>query len=96
LFLFQFLDVLKQRDDVDFSKWEVFYADERCVPPDHEDSNHRLLEEWLLGEVEVGGVHFLSNPEDVADSALQYQTTILSTLPTPSEVRKCEVLTSCW
>ena len=35
-------------DKVDFSKWHVFYADERCVPLDHEDSNHRLVQaEWL-------------------------------------------------
>ncbi|KAI7180573.1 6-phosphogluconolactonase [Hortaea werneckii] len=35
-------------DKVDFSKWEVFYADERCVPLTHEDSNHKLVkEEWL-------------------------------------------------
>ena len=35
-------------DTVDFSKWEVFYADERCVPLSHEDSNHKLVkEEWM-------------------------------------------------
>lgn len=37
-----------EEDKVDFSKWEIFYADERCVPLNHEDSNHKLVqEEWL-------------------------------------------------
>jgi 6-phosphogluconolactonase len=31
-----------------FDKWDVFFADERCVPLDHEDSNYRVVkEEWL-------------------------------------------------
>lgn len=31
-----------------FDKWDVFFADERVVPLDHEDSNYRLVkEEWL-------------------------------------------------
>ncbi|KAH9825627.1 putative 6-phosphogluconolactonase [Teratosphaeria destructans] len=35
-------------DQVDFGKWEVFYADERIVPLTHDDSNHKLVqEEWL-------------------------------------------------
>lgn len=29
--------------DTDFSNWDVFLADERIVPLDHEDSNHRLI-----------------------------------------------------
>ena len=26
-------------DDIDWSRWHVFWGDERCVPPDHPDSN---------------------------------------------------------
>lgn len=29
--------------DKDYSKWDVFLADERIVPLDHEDSNRRLI-----------------------------------------------------
>ncbi|KAK4552221.1 suppressor of los1-1 [Recurvomyces mirabilis] len=38
-------------DKVDFSKWEIFYADERCVPLTHEDSNHKLVQEELLNNI---------------------------------------------
>ena len=32
------------RDDVDWSRVTVVYGDDRCVPPDHELSNHRMAE----------------------------------------------------
>ena len=38
-------------DTVEFAKWEVFYADERCVPLNHEDSNHKLVKEELLDKI---------------------------------------------
>ena len=33
--------------------WRVFWGDERCVPPDHEDSNYRMAKESLLDLVPV-------------------------------------------
>ncbi|MCJ1286091.1 suppressor of los1-1 [Xylographa opegraphella] len=33
---------------VDFTEWEIFFADECAVPLDHEDSNYKLLEIDLL------------------------------------------------
>ena len=37
--------------DLDWEQVEFFFADERCVPPDHEDSNYRLARESLLSKV---------------------------------------------
>ncbi|THW70723.1 6-phosphogluconolactonase [Aureobasidium pullulans] len=39
-------------DTVDFNKWEIFFADERCVPLDHEDSNYKLLKDELLNKID--------------------------------------------
>ncbi|KAJ5287939.1 suppressor of los1-1 [Penicillium angulare] len=38
-------------DTPQFSKWHIFFADERAVPLDHEDSNYRLLQEELLHKI---------------------------------------------
>ena len=41
----------------DWSGVEVWFTDERCVPPDHEHSNFRMIEEALLGRTEGAIVH---------------------------------------
>jgi 6-phosphogluconolactonase len=35
----------------DWSAVDVFFSDERCVPPDHPDSNFRMAQETLLSKV---------------------------------------------
>ena len=42
---------------VDYSKWHIFYADERNVPHDSEDSTHRGAQEAFLSK--VGACSFL-------------------------------------
>ena len=52
---------------VDWSEVRVVWGDERCVPLDHEDSNHRLAQESLLRAVgPVAEIHPMQC--DVADA----------------------------
>jgi 6-phosphogluconolactonase len=39
--------------DLPWSETEVFFGDERCVPPDHPDSNYRMAHEALLSRVQA-------------------------------------------
>ncbi|KAI9243748.1 6-phosphogluconolactonase [Phascolomyces articulosus] len=43
---------LRQNSNVDFSKWVIFWADERCVPLDDADSNYRELKTHLLDAID--------------------------------------------
>jgi len=38
---------------INWSAWHIFFADERCVPLDHADSNYRLVKETLLDHVDI-------------------------------------------
>ncbi|NIS81213.1 MAG: 6-phosphogluconolactonase [Anaerolineales bacterium] len=40
-------------EKIDWSKIQIFWGDERCVPPDHGDSNYRLVKETLLDNVPI-------------------------------------------
>jgi 6-phosphogluconolactonase len=71
-------------DTINFSKWEIFFADERAVPLDHEDSNYCLLKSELLDKIptEMGKplVHpidtaHLDDPQELADSYEQLLVT---------------------
>lgn len=57
-----------------WSAVQVFFSDERCVPPDHPDSNYRMAGETLLSRVPVPpqNVHRLAcegDPDDAASAA---------------------------
>jgi len=39
--------------ETDWSKWHVYYGDERCLPVDHVDRNSRMAEESLLQHVAI-------------------------------------------
>jgi 6-phosphogluconolactonase len=41
----------------DWTRVEVWWGDERCVPPDDERSNYQLAKESLLDRVSLGAVH---------------------------------------
>ncbi|KAJ1920923.1 suppressor of los1-1 [Mycoemilia scoparia] len=76
---------LADREDVEFSKWHVYFADERCCPLDHPDSNYLLVKAELLDRVKIpsSNVHAI-NPELVNDpekAAADYQSVIEKELP---------------
>jgi len=52
----------------------LFWVDERCVPPNHADSNYRMARETLLDRVEIGGIHRIEAelpPERAAETYAQ-------------------------
>ena len=49
-----------------WSETEIFFGDERCVPPDHPDSNYRMAGEALLSKVPAN-VHRM--PGETCDAA---------------------------
>jgi 6-phosphogluconolactonase len=55
--LYQLLAGPPWEDRIDWGRLEVFWGDERCVPPDHPDSNYRMAREALLTRVPLPPAH---------------------------------------
>ena len=62
------------REALDWSRIEVFFGDERCVPPDSPRSNYRMAHEALLSKVPIpaANVHRLHGEDAPALAALAY------------------------
>ncbi|RMZ84602.1 hypothetical protein DV737_g1090, partial [Chaetothyriales sp. CBS 132003] len=78
---------------IQFSKWEVFFADERAVPLDDEDSNYGLLKKDLLERIPASlgaprvypiDVKYLNDTQELAD---QYQEALMSSFASKDSVR---------
>jgi 6-phosphogluconolactonase len=56
---------------LDWAKVEVWFGDERCVPPDHKDSNFRMASEALLSHV-AAKVHRIEGELPPEEAARRY------------------------
>jgi 6-phosphogluconolactonase len=54
-------------DQIDWWQVDVYWGDERCVPPDHPDSNERLGREALLERVGAANAVYPMRGDDGAD-----------------------------
>jgi 6-phosphogluconolactonase len=60
-----------RREQLDWTKLRFFFGDERCVPPDHPDSNYRMTRETLfaplgIAETQIERVHAEDEPHAAA------------------------------
>jgi len=72
-----------------WSRVQVLWGDERCVPPDHVESNYRMARETLLDRVPVpaANVHRIHGEDDPATAAEVYEATLRALLRTPAGAR---------
>ncbi|HEY6408708.1 MAG TPA: 6-phosphogluconolactonase, partial [Ktedonobacteraceae bacterium] len=55
------------RSQLDWSSIEIFWSDERCVPPDSAESNYAMTNEVLLSKIPIQANHIHRMPADKAD-----------------------------
>ncbi|PSS03813.1 hypothetical protein BD289DRAFT_97967 [Coniella lustricola] len=81
-------------DTVAWDKWEIFFADERVVPLDHEDSNYALLKSELLDKLPSDGPKPTIYPidealikDDTTEVADAYEQVLVSSFASRDSVR---------
>lgn len=64
----------------DWSRVEIFWVDERCVPPEHPDSNYGMTRAALLDHIRPGAVHRIQGELPPDEAAARYRDEIASVL----------------
>jgi 6-phosphogluconolactonase len=87
--VFRYLSV-RHKATIDWTKIDFFWGDERCVPPEHEESNFRMARINLMDPLGIteGNIHRVRG-EDDPEQALEHYTRVLH-----SQVRQHDNLPS--
>ena len=66
-------------DRIPWSKVHLFWGDERCVPPDHPDSNYRMVRESLLSKINLTpeNVHRMAGEKEPKLAAAEYEEQLI-------------------
>lgn len=69
------------RTRMPWERLEIYWVDERCVPPDHEDSNYRMTREALLNQVPLKPeqIHRMEGELDPEEAAARYESELRNT-----------------
>ena len=61
--------------NLDWSRIHFFWVDERCVPPDHPDSNYRMAADALLDQIDIpsSSIHRIMGELSLNDAARDYE-----------------------
>ncbi len=63
--------------EIDWPRVKLYWGDERCVPPDHPESNFRMAEEALISRISGGGtIHRILGELEPARAADLYEKEI--------------------
>ncbi len=81
--LYRTLDVKPRWGLVDWSRTEVFFSDERCVPPEDVQSNFRMAHRALLHRVPIreGMVHRMKGEAPPEQAAAEYEAEVRAAFP---------------
>ncbi len=77
--LYRLLADTSLRELTDWSRWHIFFGDERCVPSDHAQSNYCMAREALLDHVPIppSQIHpMVIDPAQPERDAADYETLI--------------------
>lgn len=80
--LFEYLGEEYPRSDA-WTKVHFYWGDERCVPPEDDESNYKMAKELLLNQMKVpeANIHRIKGEEDPQEEANRYSQELLDHLP---------------
>jgi len=84
----------KKKTDIPWQNIRFFWGDERCVPPDHEESNFGMTRKFLLDHVDIPqeNVFRILGENDPLEEAQRYEVILQDALPLKDGVSSFDVM----
>ena len=71
------------RDALPWDRVELWFGDERTVPPDHPDSNYGMAKRTLIDPLGISSVHRMEGERDPAAAAADYERALVAAAGAP-------------
>lgn len=71
------------RQALPWDQVELWWGDERTVPPDHKDSNYGMAKQYLLDPLQLKRTHRMEGERDPAAAAQDYERAMVGALGSP-------------
>ncbi|MGB5429172.1 6-phosphogluconolactonase [Eudoraea sp.] len=71
------------KNEIDWSKVQFYWGDERCVPPDDKESNYKMTNEYLFSKIELppGNIYRIKGENEPVVEAKRYADLLEKNLP---------------
>ncbi len=72
------------RHDIDWNSVHLYWGDERCVPPDDQDSNYGMTKTHLLDFIDIPkvNIHRIRGEEIPGNAAVEYEQELMKSINT--------------
>ena len=80
--VYSHLAKLKSVESICWERVHIFWADERCVSPEHEESNYLNIQRTFLNDIQIPGenVHRIRGEEEPSGESCRYEKEIIDHL----------------
>jgi 6-phosphogluconolactonase len=87
-------DEPRLRDAIDWARVHAFFGDERCVPPDHPESNYGMARAALLSKVPIPAaqVHRMRGELPPAEAAAAYEAELRALAAAPGSAPRLDLV----
>jgi 6-phosphogluconolactonase len=93
--LYQLLGSAEYRERVDWRRVHLFWGDERCVPPDHAESNFRMAHESWISQIQIPAenIHRMEGEKEPRAAAEAYEQELQQFFaPTPGQMPRFDLI----
>jgi 6-phosphogluconolactonase len=82
------------KTNIDWKKLHFYWGDERCVPPNHEDSNYLMTRQHLFDHIDLpkSNVHRILGEDNPSEEAENYGTILMDQLPMVNELPQFDLI----